>query len=586
MRRKILVVWGLIGLVAVAVVQAAPATAVAGDTLVTVGSPSSPFSQNKQNEPAVAIDPMHPNVVVAGANDNIDQEACNVGDDTTCPFTPGIGGSGVYFSFDSGHSWTQPTYTGWTSRDCAAPVGTEANPCLPHVGPIGTVPLYYENGLTSDGDPALAFGPVPASNGAFSWNNGSRLYYADLTSAGPVNPTLKGAEGIAVSRTDNVASAAAGNANAWMAPVVASKQASATFSDKEQIWADNAASSPFFGNVYVCFEEFKGSGAGPMVVLTSGDGGDSWASKQVSPAHAAAPLHWGQSGCTVRTDSHGVVYVFYEEFQNPSFVFPPIGTHFMVTSSDGGVSWTRPVQIQTVTDPCAALQFDGTSDRCVHDGVSGARDDLSASPNVSIANGAPTGAGATNEIVLNWVDGAAGVNHEHVYVRTSTDGGATWSAKAAVESPGDRGYYTAPALSPDGQDLYLVYNAFTTPFRSNTSDPRTLVGVVLHADVAGNGSLSNWSTLNRGAPGDPRASSQNNQFIEFLGDYVYAAATNDFGVAVWNDVRNAADCPAVDAWRTTAQSTHSIAGRPAPQQDCPATFGNTDIYGGSYADPS
>jgi len=243
--KKILLVIGAgIALVAGAV----PALA-AGDTLVSIGSPAGPFSQNKQNEPALAVDANHPNILVAGANEEIDEEACNAGDPTTCPFTFGVGVSGIYFSFDSGATWTQPTYQGLTARDCVTP-GT---PCTAHLGPIGTLPKYFEAGLASDGDPALAFGPRPGTNGTFSWANGSRLYYANLTSNlnAKRDETFKGFEGIAVSRTDNVVAAAAGDANAWMAPVIASKQSSTTFSDKEQIWADNASSSPFFGNVYV-----------------------------------------------------------------------------------------------------------------------------------------------------------------------------------------------------------------------------------------------------------------------------------------------------------------------------------------------
>src|SRR5499425_1379003 len=194
-------------------------------TLVTNGSPLHPFSQNKQNEPAVAINADDPSMVVAGSNDNIDEEACNAGDPTTCPFTPGVGVSGVYFSFNGGQSWTQPTYSGWSARDCLGPAA-----CAPHVGPIGTLPHYFENGLESDGDPGVAFGPRPGPGGTFSWANGSRLYYSNLTSNFPTGRAFKGFEAIAVSRTDDPSAAATGDASAWMNPVVISKQSSTTFS--------------------------------------------------------------------------------------------------------------------------------------------------------------------------------------------------------------------------------------------------------------------------------------------------------------------------------------------------------------------
>jgi len=109
--------------------------------------------------------------------------------------------------------------------------------------------------------------------------------------------------------------------------------------------------------------------------------------------------------------------------------------------------------------------------------------------------------------------------------------------------------------------------------------------VVKHADIGGGGAPTGWSTLHRGTPGDPRGTSQNNLVGEFLGDYVYAAATRTYGTAVWNDARNAADCPAIDAWRMSLQGSGGVA-TPAVQADCPATFGNSDIYGGSYLDPT
>jgi hypothetical protein len=585
----------LVAVAAISGVAAGIATAFNPDTRVSSGSPAGPFSQNKQNEPAIAVDQNNPTILAAGANDNIDMEACNAGTDNTCPFTTDVGVSGIYFSFDSGTTWTQPTYTGVSARNCLGVVGDTDPPCTASTGPIGTLPGYAEAGLVSDGDPGLAFGPKPDSSGYFSWSNGSRLYYSNLTHGLSTGTNLKGFEGIAVSRTDNVQAAAADNASAWMAPVIVSKQSSTTFSDKEQIWADNAASSPFFGNVYLCWASFRSNSHGnaspqPLMVGVSSDGGSSWTQHQLTSA-SNNPFNtkqgFGRSGCTVRTDSNGVVYVFAQQFGTGT---PSTVPQIMVKSTDGGKTWSRPQDIGNVTDTCFMVQFDGTGFRCVMDGVGGARDDLSASPSIDIANGAPTGAGATNEIFRTWVDGRDGVNHEHVMLSYSTDGGATWSAPAPVETSGDRGYYSAVAVSPRGTDAYLVYNAFTTPLRNDTTSPRELVGVVKHADIGAGGVPGAWAELHRSIPGDPRASSQNNLWLEFLGDYVYAVATGTYGAAVWNDTHLGADCPAIDNWRAAAQA--AVAGgtavptKPAPEQACPPNWGNSDIFGGSYPDPT
>ncbi|MCA1580873.1 MAG: glycoside hydrolase [Acidobacteria bacterium] len=462
---------------------APPATA--QDTLVSVGSPSSPFSQNKQNEPGLAVDSNHPTILAAGANDLIDMEACNAGDPTRCPFTQGVGVSGIYFSFNSGATWTQPTYTGWTARDCLGP------------------------------------------------------------------------------------------AEAWQHPVIVSKQNSALFSDKETIWADNASSSPYFGNVYICNVAFRSFGGPPEPVIfsRSTDGGDTWTNRQISQAAntvSGQGRSGGRQGCTVRTDSLGTVYVFWNGSLKGG------GVQYMARSFDGGRNFEKAQPVASVVEVGV---FDPVQGDVLFDGVAGSRTD--SFPSVDIANGAPTGGDATNTIVMTWADARNGLNHEEALVQFSTNSGVTWSTPANGALATDRPDFPAVAISPDGKDVYLTYDNFQTPFQTTTSAPRWMQGVVRHAVFLTTPGA--WSDLHRGAVGDARGSSTNSLVEEFLGDYNSIVATRTYAAAVWNDVRNAADCPAIDAYRLSLYGTPIT--RPAPGTDCPPTFGNSDIFGGSYIKP-
>jgi hypothetical protein len=581
------------------VVGVAAATPNGADTLVTVGSPTTPFSQNKQNEPAVAVNPADPTIAAAGVNEEIDMEACNNRDDKTCPFTPGVGTSGVYFSDTGGSSWIQPTYTGWTARDCLGLVGTSsaaADNCDPHVGPIGTLPRYFESGLVSDGDPAVAFGPQRGTNGQFSWDNGWRLYYANITSnfSGVRSESaFKGFEAVGVSRLDSqdYAAAKAGTNAAWKAPVIVTKQNATLFSDHEMIAVDDASSSPFFGHVYVCDAAFRSQEIGgfpePIVLNSSADSGETWTTRQVSPAVDNNTIG-GRQDCAVNTDSKGTVYVFWDGIDPRTKTL----AIFMIRSFDGGRTFVRPAQIVTHIVTTGIPDFTGDH---TFDGQAGARD--GSFPTVDIANGAPTGADATDEIVLAWSNGptpsdtSPGPN-EQVKVMTSTNGGGSWATSGVASPASDRPDFPAIAISPDGTDAYLTYMAFMQPWQSTNTTPRLFQGVVRHADVnPATGAIGTWSDIHRAPTGDARGSSANALVDEFLGDYDYTFATNDFVVAVWNDARNAADCPAIDAYRDdvadgTAAGVSTDPTRPAPEQDCPATFGNTDIFGGSYADPT
>ena len=566
-----------------------PAQGAAVGAKVSVGSPTNQHPQNAQNEPALAVDPINTSTLAAGANDLVDMQPCSRQASTTAgacslplgTFNLGVGLTGVYFSFDSGHSWVQPTYSGLTAADCSPVV----EPCTPHVGPIHTVPNYYENGLRSRSDPAVAFGPVPR-NGTFSWANGSRLYVGtlatNLTDTRIQQGGINTSTAITVSHIDDVTPARVADQSNWSKPFfVPAHVSSSAGLDKEQVWADNAESSAYFGNVYVCYSDFHSFSQGnnfslfPSVAVST-DGGRTWKSRHVLPPVTSVP-HGFHQGCTVRTDSKGVAYAFFTHFSETSNT----GAHTMVKSFTGGATWGRGRDVVQMNDGCFFV--DPIVGRCNMEGPAGARTDLMAMPSVDIANGAPSGADATDEIVDVWSDGRFGLNHEVALLSYSTNGGRTWSAPATVSLPGDRALYSAPSIAPDGSRVYVTYNAFTTLLTMTTATPRLEHGVLLSAPIGAGGAPGAFVTEYVGPDGDARGSSQGRiLYNEFLGDYVYAIATRDYGAGVWTEVRDSADCPAMDAWRQASfDAGHRVFPAPWPLGDCPPNFGNNDIFSAS-----
>src|SRR5205807_8619078 len=105
------------------------------------------------------------------------------------------------------------------------------------------------------------------------------------------------------------------------------------------------------------YAAFRGNGHGftnqPLMALVSPNGGNTWAQHQLTAAanNVTGRNGFGRSGCTVRTDSHGKVYVFDYQFGFNATTAAP-GKIQMITSSDGGATWSRPVNVFTAFDLC------------------------------------------------------------------------------------------------------------------------------------------------------------------------------------------------------------------------------------------
>jgi hypothetical protein len=350
----------------------------------TVAGPAVTVNQDTaaapQNETAIAVDPNNPNRVVGSANDYVARTwSCTVGG-MPCSRL-GDAYSGTYASNDGGQTWC-----------CAGTDPQHLGTIIPGVNRLAGG--QYDAG----GDPALTFD----SRGA--------VYYAGLGFNRSTPPNT-----VTVNRGTFDG---AGNLS-WSAPTFINPTTSpAIFNDKEWIAADANASSPFRDRVYVTWTRFifsAGTGAyvqSPIFEAHSSDGGATFSAPQL----IGAPVLYDQGSRPV-VGPDGTVYVFWEG----STRFAALDSTYMVKSTDGGASWSKPTAVAPLqvirtpknaafrvnSFPAPAVAPDGT----LYVTWSSQLDDATGG---LCATSTTTGC------------------HAAAVFSTSTDGGASWSAPALM----------------------------------------------------------------------------------------------------------------------------------------------------------
>jgi hypothetical protein len=216
---------------------------------------------------------------------------------------------------------------------------------------------------------------------------------------------------------------------------------SLTNNDKEQMWVDHSATSPFKDNIYVIWHP-----GNPAVVARRTGPGGSWQTPvQVSGSETTGTAIGGD----VKTNANGDVFGFYPDTGSRGF--------YVVKSTNGGASFSAPVRMAT---GFGSFQFAIPAD---------------ASRQVLIqTTGAAYRTGSLNNVYVAWDDlsgdsgctsgGGPGTNaastcKSRIFFSRSTDGGATWSAPVKVNNQSGLNDQFFPWLVVDDTNgkLALVY---------------------------------------------------------------------------------------------------------------------------------
>jgi hypothetical protein len=198
-----------------------------------------------------------------------------------------------------------------------------------------------------------------------------------------------------------------------------------SFPDRDMVTIDNSSGSPFFGSVYIGYDD-NGNNNTPYV-LYSRDGKTSWARSKAIP-HPKPTI-----GVNVTTGPDGSVYACWEDYGGKKL--------YCSKSSDGGATFGTAVVVTSYRMNTTTF-FVGIPPQNVRG--------ILPFPMTATA---PAGTRFAGRLYVSYTDVDTVNTNTNIYVRYSDDGGTTWSTEAKVNDDTVNAYHFHHqiAVAPNGR---------------------------------------------------------------------------------------------------------------------------------------
>jgi hypothetical protein len=513
-------------------------------------------ARGRQNEPAVAVDPRNPSVILGSSNDY-----CGVYNTTDAAGNPVPAGPiwlGYYRSENAGGSFTSSLVPGYP--DDSSPYAALAQ--------IRTA---------SSGDPVIA------------WDAEGRAFFGSESSDDPAgSPKTFG--DVWVATYDNpggVAGATVNDGKRYRGTVIVARGSSAPnllgkFNDKTAIEADHNSDGRCDNNAYFSYSRFTGNAGGVGIYFSRSTNHGASFTHPIKLSQTISDVQFPDIAVTGSSN----VYVFFRSFASGRG--PEGDAIYYVRSTDCGATFSRPTLLQPflrydavdVSDPeeppaqsqpddpageeepaegsardcgdfdahcesgytffrrdtqvrATADQFDTANPERLYV-VYDASKPGTQTPTGTTYGSIESGTGSQSGIFFLRLDGASGAKTGPSLIDNQATGHQTFPDISADN----------PALASRGTLHAIWWDSRLDPCYSparpigNCANRTTVPSLDAWAASSGNFGASWTSTRVSDFTSNPNYEQFSDRTVPFAGDYLYVSSRNDFAYGVWTDWRN------------------------------------------------